>query len=84
MCKSINQTTHQIAERLNISKASFKNHLKLLGYTIKLDIWVPYEVKEMNLIQRINACDNLLKHEENGLFLKQTPMNCIEWLPEIK
>jgi len=27
----------------------------------KLDIWVPHEVKEINLIQCINNCDNLLK-----------------------
>jgi len=38
------QTTRQIFERLHISKSSVENHLKQLGYTNNLDIWVPYEL----------------------------------------
>ena len=62
---------HARLVRLNISKSSVENHLKQLGYTNKLDIWVPYEFVEIILIQRITECDNLLKREKNEPFLKR-------------
>ncbi len=47
-------TTGEIAENLDISKSSVENHLKQLGYISKLDIWVPYELKEIHLTKRID------------------------------
>ncbi|XP_026829777.1 histone-lysine N-methyltransferase SETMAR-like, partial [Ooceraea biroi] len=49
-------TTREIAENLNISKSSVENHLKRLGYISKLDIWVPHELKEIHLTERIDIC----------------------------
>ena len=50
-------------------------HLKqLVGYVQKLDTWVPHELKEKHLTQRINTCDLLKKRNENDPFLKRLAM----------
>ncbi|GFW76484.1 mariner Mos1 transposase [Trichonephila clavipes] len=55
-------TTREIAEKLHVSQ---------LGYVQKLDTWVPHELKETHLTQRINSCNLLKKHNENDPFLKR-------------
>ena len=50
-------TTREIAEKLHVSHTCIENHLKQLGYVQKLDTWVPHELKEKHLTQRINSCD---------------------------
>ena len=52
-------TTREIAEKLRVSHTCIENHLKQLGYVQKLDTWVPHELKEKHLTQRINSCDLL-------------------------
>ena len=49
-------TTREIAEKLRVSHTCMENHLKQLGYVRKLDTWVPRELKEKHLTQRINIC----------------------------
>ena len=46
-------TTRGIAEKLHVSHTCIENHLKQLGYVRKLDTWVPRELKEKRLTQRI-------------------------------
>lgn len=48
-------TTREIAEKLHVSHTCIENHLKQLGYVKKLDTWVPHELKEALLMQRINS-----------------------------
>ena len=36
-------------------------HMQRLGLVKKLDIWIPHELKEINLTKHINACDLHLK-----------------------
>ncbi|KAK6059591.1 hypothetical protein COOONC_02778 [Cooperia oncophora] len=61
-------TTREIAEKLHVSHTCIENHLKQLGYVQKLDTWVPHELKETHLTQRINNCDLLKKRNENDPF----------------
>ncbi|KAL1116692.1 hypothetical protein AAG570_005164 [Ranatra chinensis] len=61
-------TTRQTADILKISKSSVENHLHQLGYVSRLDVWVPHQLSQANLIQRISICDSLWKREENELF----------------
>ena len=64
-------TTREIAEKLHVSHhVCIESHLKQLGYVEKLDTWVPHELKEKHLTQRINSCDLLKKRNENDPFLK--------------
>ncbi|KAK6062057.1 hypothetical protein COOONC_00272 [Cooperia oncophora] len=60
-------TTREIAEKLHVSHTCIENHLKQLGYVQKLDTWVPHELKERHLTQRINNCDLLKKQKRPEL-----------------
>ncbi|GFT25303.1 mariner Mos1 transposase [Trichonephila clavipes] len=47
------------------------DHLKGLGLSSKLDVWIPHVLTERNLCRRIDVCDSLLKRHENDPFLKR-------------
>ena len=51
-------TTREIGERLNLSNSIVYDHLKGLGLTSKLDIWVPHVLTERNLYRRVDVCDS--------------------------
>jgi len=46
----------------------------------KLDIWVPHELKEIHLTQRINICDMHLKRNELDAFLKRIITGDEKWV----
>ena len=73
-------TTQEIADILKISKSSFESHLHQLGYVNRFDVWVPHKLSEKNLLDRISACDSLLKRNENVLFLKQIVTGNEKWI----
>ena len=50
-------TVRAIAKRLSVSQTTIENHIKRLGDVKNLGIWVPHDLKEIHLIQRINICD---------------------------
>ncbi|GFU08683.1 histone-lysine N-methyltransferase SETMAR [Trichonephila clavipes] len=62
-------TTREIGLRLNLSNSTVYDHLKGLGLSSKLDVWVPHVLTERNLCRRIDVCDSLLN--ENDSFLKR-------------
>jgi len=64
-------TTRDIAEILHIFHVSVIRHLKTLGYINRYDVWVPHNLTEKNLMDRISICDFLLKRNENDPFLKR-------------
>ncbi|GFU35990.1 histone-lysine N-methyltransferase SETMAR [Trichonephila clavipes] len=64
-------TTREIGLRLNLSNSTVYDHLKGLGLSSKLDVWVPHVFTERNLCRRIDVCDSLLKRNENDPFLKR-------------
>ena len=48
-------TTWEIANILKISKSSTEKHLHQLGYVNRFDVWVPHNLSEKNLPDRISA-----------------------------
>ena len=60
-------TTCETADILKISKLRFENHLHKLGYVNHFDVWVPHKLSKRNLLDRISACDSLLKSNKNVL-----------------
>ncbi|GFT78658.1 mariner transposase [Trichonephila clavipes] len=64
-------TTREIELRLNLSNLTVYDHLKGLGLSSKLDLWVPHVLTERNLCRRIDVCDSLHKRHENDPFLKR-------------
>ena len=73
-------TTREIAEKLRVSRTCIENRLKQLGYVQKLDTWVPRELKEKHLTQRVNSCDFLKKRNENDPFLKRLITGDEKWV----
>ena len=61
-------TTWEIADVFKISKSSVENHLHQLGYVNRFDFWVPHNLNERKLLDRISTCDSLFKHNENVSF----------------
>ncbi|XP_029641251.1 histone-lysine N-methyltransferase SETMAR-like [Octopus sinensis] len=72
--------TRQIADILNISKTSVENELHKLGYVSKLDVWVPHNFTEANLVQKVSICDTLLKKENNEPFLRRIVTGDEKWV----
>ncbi|GFU81598.1 histone-lysine N-methyltransferase SETMAR [Trichonephila clavipes] len=64
-------TTLEIGLRSNLSNSTVYDHLKDLGLSSKLYVWVPHVLTERNLCRCIDVCDSLLKRQENYPFLKR-------------
>ena len=73
-------SVREIAERLNVSHTTIENHLKCFGVIKKHDIWVPHELKEIHLTQRINICDLHLKRNKIDPFLKRIITGDEKWI----
>ncbi|KAJ0181233.1 hypothetical protein K1T71_003318 [Dendrolimus kikuchii] len=54
-------SSYDVAGELGIDHKTVLAHLKKAGYTKKLDIWVPHELTERNLMNRVLICDSLLR-----------------------
>lgn len=73
-------TTREIAEILKISNSTVFEHLKKLGCVNRLDVWVPHDLSEKNLMDRISICDSLHKRNENDPFLKRMVTGDEKWI----
>jgi len=59
-------TTHKLAEMLNMSKSTILEHCE--AWLHKL-LWVPHDLTEKNLMDRISICDSLYKRNEETSLL---------------
>jgi len=50
----------EIANALRINHVTVRNHLKKAGYAKKPNVWVPHELTQRNLIDRISISETLL------------------------
>ena len=77
-------TTHEIAEKLNVSHTCIqkkKKELKQLGYIEELDLWVSrHLVSQIHLTQRISIYDSLLKRNEIDPFPKRVIIGDEKWI----
>lgn len=62
-------STQEIAERLNIDRSTAFRHLKKLGYSLKLDVWVPHNLTERNKMDRVSTANSLLGRLKTDPFL---------------
>ena len=60
-----------IAQELNIVQKTILNHLNKAGYKKKLNVWVPHELTQKNLMERISICESLLNRNKIDPFLKR-------------
>ncbi|CAK9808456.1 Histone-lysine N-methyltransferase SETMAR [Anthophora quadrimaculata] len=73
-------TLRQLAEMLNKSKSTIHDHIVKIGYVNRLDVWVPHDLTEKNLLDRISICDSLYKRNEETSFLKQLVTGDEKWI----
>ena len=64
-------TVREIVKMLKIPKSTIELHIQRLRLVKKLDIWIPHELKGINLAKRISACDLYLKRNEVDPFFKR-------------
>ena len=58
--------TRKLAEMLNMSKSTI--HFVKLGYINRFDVWIPHDLTEKNLMDRISICDSFYKYNEETIF----------------
>ena len=73
-------STVSIAQELNIAQKTVWNHLHKAGYTKKLDVWVPHELTQKNLMDRISICESLLNRNKSDPFLKRLVTGDEKWI----
>ena len=66
--------------RSSPSHQTILNHLQKAGYKKKLDVWVPHDLTQKNLLDRINAYDMLLKRNKLDPFLKRMVTGDEKWI----
>ena len=64
---------------LNMSKSTIHEHFVKLSYINRFDVWVPHDLTEKNLMDRISICDSLYKRNEETPFLKQVVTGDKKW-----
>ena len=74
------QTTRQIAERAHISHTTVVTRLKALGFVRRYDVWVPHDLTEKNLMDRISISDSLLRRNKNDPFFKRLITGDEKWV----
>ncbi|XP_020289890.1 histone-lysine N-methyltransferase SETMAR-like [Pseudomyrmex gracilis] len=62
-------STQEIADRLNVDRSTAFRHLKKLGYSLKLDVWVPHSLTERNKMDRVSTANSLLGRLKTDPFL---------------
>ncbi|KAL0841534.1 hypothetical protein ABMA28_015204 [Loxostege sticticalis] len=73
--------SYDVTEDLGIDHKTVLAHLNKTGYTKKLNIWVPHELTERNLMNGSDSlpiCDSLLRRNETEPFLKKLITDCGE------
>ena len=56
------------------------NHLHNLGFKKKLDVWVPHELTQKNMMDRISICESLLNRNKIDPFLKRIVTGDEKWV----
>ncbi|KAL9873347.1 histone-lysine N-methyltransferase SETMAR-like isoform 1-T2 [Glossina fuscipes fuscipes] len=64
-------SSRNIAQELKIDHKTVLNHLHKAGFKKKLDVWVPHQLTEKNMMDRISICEALAKRNEIDPFLKR-------------
>ena len=67
----------QVADALGISFKAVHKHLTARDYVNRASVWVPHDRTERQRLQRIEACDQLLRKNENNPFLAFRKRDCI-------
>ncbi|CAK9806173.1 Mariner Mos1 transposase [Anthophora plagiata] len=73
-------TTYDIAQTLNVTAMTISRHTRKLGLIKKLDTWVPHQLTEKNITDRISLCKSLLERYKNEPFLNRLITGDEKWI----
>lgn len=73
-------STRQIAERLHCSHVTVDRHLQQMGKVWKLGAWLPHQLSESQLSQRVSICCSLLSRYEFDPFLDRLVTGDEKWV----
>lgn len=73
-------TTSEIAERVNSRQQTISDHIRKLGLVYKYSRWVPHELSESNLNNRVVICTSLLARHKNEPFLDRMITGDEKWI----
>lgn len=73
-------SSRSIAQELKIDHKTVLNHLHKAGFKKKLDVWVPHQLTQKNMMDRISICEALAKRNEIDPFLKRMVTGDEKWV----
>ena len=73
-------TTSEIAERLDSAQQNISVHIRKLGLVWKYSRWVPHELSEKNLNDRVIICTSLLARNKIEPFLDRLVTGDEKWI----
>jgi histone-lysine N-methyltransferase SETMAR len=73
-------SVREMSELLGLPKSTIHDHLRKLKFVARHDVWVPHDLTERNLIERISVCDTLLQRFHQEDFLKQIVTGDEKWV----
>lgn len=74
------QTQQQLAETLNVDRSTVAKRLKELGMVQKLGNWLPHELTERAIANRMTICGILLQRHKRKGFMYRTITGDEKWL----
>lgn len=69
-----------MAFKLGIHQTTALDHIKRLGFVSKLSVWVPHELSEKNLMDRISVCSSNLARHKREPFLDRLVTGDEKWI----
>lgn len=73
-------TSSEIAERLNSAQQTISDHIRKIGLVWKYSRWVPHELSQKNLDDRVVICTSLLARNKIEPFLNRMITGDEKWI----
>lgn len=73
-------TSREIAEEFGIHHTTVGDHIKSLGFVLKQSVWVPHELTEKNLSDRVRMCSSHLIRRNVEPFLDKPITGDEKWI----
>ena len=74
------RSTRELALMLSVSQPTVCNRLHALGKVQKVGKWIPHELSEVNISQRLSICASLASRQKKKSFLWQIVTGDEKWL----
>lgn len=73
-------TLREVGDIVGVSHPTVQRHLQAEGYVYRADVWVPHNLNERQLAQRILVCDQLYIRNEEQSFLQNMVTGNEKWI----